>query len=31
MVVYNNFVFKNKKNKISNFLDSDLSDKQSFR
>jgi soluble lytic murein transglycosylase len=31
MVVYNNFVFKNKKDKISNFLDSNLSDKQSFR
>ena len=31
MVVYNNFVFKNKKDKISDFLDSNISQKQSFR
>jgi len=31
MVVYNNFIFKNKKEKISDFLDSEISEKQSFR
>ncbi|MBK2005773.1 hypothetical protein IB624_00040, partial [Francisella orientalis] len=31
MIVYNNFVFKDKKNHISNFLDYKISDKQSFR
>ena len=31
MVVYNNFIFKNKKDKISDFLGSDISDKLSFR
>lgn len=31
MVVYNNFVFKNKKNHISDFLDYQISDKFSFR
>ena len=31
MVVYNNFVFGNQKDHISNFLDYDLSDKLSFR
>ena len=31
MIVYNNFIFKNKKEKISDFLDSDISQKQSFR
>ena len=31
MVVYNNFVFKDKKDKISDFLDNKVSDKQSFR
>ncbi len=31
IVVYNNFVFKNKKEKISDFLDYNLSDMQSFR
>ncbi|OIN83123.1 lytic transglycosylase domain-containing protein [Francisella sp. TX07-6608] len=31
MIVYNNFVFKDKKDHISNFLDYKISDKQSFR
>ena len=31
MVVYNNFIFKNKKDKISDLLDSNISQKQSFR
>lgn len=31
MVVYNNFIFKNEKNHISNFVDSKISDKLSFR
>ncbi|WP_150468429.1 lytic transglycosylase domain-containing protein [Francisella sp. SYW-9] len=31
MIVYNNFVFKDKKNHISTFLDYKLSEKQSFR
>lgn len=31
MIVYNNFIFKDKKHHISNFLDYKISDKQSFR
>lgn len=31
MIVYNNFVFKDKKNHISTFLDHNISEKQSFR
>ncbi|MBK2111958.1 lytic transglycosylase domain-containing protein [Francisella tularensis subsp. novicida FSC159] len=31
MIVYNNFVFKDKKDHISNFLNYKISDKQSFR
>ncbi|AJI73577.1 soluble lytic murein transglycosylase [Francisella tularensis subsp. novicida GA99-3548] len=31
MIVYNNFVFKDKKDHISNYLDYKISDKQSFR